>query len=131
MWVTRNLKLSVHCQKSATRVTAVLNQITRNFHYRDRHTYHTYLKLYKQYVRPHLEFASPAWSPGQKGDKDVLERVHEKAVKIVSGLKPNSYRERCGELKLETSEKRRTDQDLVLTRKMPLEARFRENGVPY
>jgi ribonuclease P/MRP protein subunit RPP40 len=90
VWVTRNLKPSVHCQKSATRATAMLNQITRNFHYRNRHTYK---KLYKQYVRPHLEYASPAWSPEQQGDKDVLERVHEKAVKLVSGLKSNSYRE--------------------------------------
>jgi hypothetical protein len=126
VWVTKNLKPSLHCQKSASRAKAVLNQITRNFHYRDRHTY---MKLYKQYVRPHLEFASPAWSPWQQGDKDVLERVQEKAVKMVSGLKSDSYQERCAELKLETLEKRRTYQDLVLTHKMLTDVRFRKNGV--
>jgi len=53
----------------------------RNFHYRDRFTF---LRLYKQYVRPHLEFSAPAWSPWLQGDKDTLEKVQEKAVKMVA-----------------------------------------------
>jgi hypothetical protein len=56
---------------------AILNQVTQNFHYRDRHTY---MRLNKQYVRPHLEFTSPKWSPWQKGNRETLERVQEKAV---------------------------------------------------
>jgi hypothetical protein len=82
--ITKNLKPSEQCSKAAGRATAVLNQIRRNFHYRDRHTF---LKLYKQYVRPHLEFSSQAWSPWLVGDKETLEKVQEKAVKMVSGLK--------------------------------------------
>jgi hypothetical protein len=58
-----------------------------------------------------------------------LEWVQEKAVKMVSGLKSNSYQERCAELRLETLEKSRTDQDLVLTHKMLTAGRFRESGV--
>jgi ribonuclease P/MRP protein subunit RPP40 len=46
-----------------------------------------FMRLYKQYLGPQLEFASPAWNPWQQGDKDVLERVQEKAVKMVSGLR--------------------------------------------
>ncbi len=57
--ITKNLKPSVQCEKAAGRATSVLNQIRRNFHYRDRHNF---VRLYKQYVRPHLEFASPSWS---------------------------------------------------------------------
>jgi hypothetical protein len=53
------------------------------FHYRDRFTF---VRLYKQYVRPHLEFASQAWSPWLAGDREVLEKVQKKAVGIVSGL---------------------------------------------
>ncbi len=45
------------------------------------------LKLYKQYVRPHLECSSPAWSPWLAGDKEVLEKVQEKPVKMLTGLK--------------------------------------------
>ncbi len=48
---------------------------------------------------------------------------------MMSGLKSDSYQERCAELKLETLEKRRTNQDLVLTHKMLTDVRFRENGV--
>ena len=70
--ITKNLKPSVQCSRAAGRATAVLTQIRRNFHYRDRHTF---LRLYKQYVRPHLEFASPAWSPWAAGDKELQEKV--------------------------------------------------------
>ncbi len=91
-----------------------LEQLRRNFHYRDRFTF---LKLYKQYVRPHLEFSAPAWSPWLQGDIDTLEKVQEKAVKMVAGLKGTTYLEKCAELGLETLEKRRADQDLALVYK--------------
>ncbi len=74
-----------------------LGQLRRNFHYRDRFTF---LRLYKQYVRPHLEFSAPAWSPWLQGDKDTLEKVQEKAVKMVAGLKGTGYLEKCVELGL-------------------------------
>jgi hypothetical protein len=115
--ITKNLKPSEQCSKAAGRATAVLNQIRRNFHYRDRHTF---LKLYKQYVRPHLEFSSQAWSPWLVGDKETLEKVQEKAVKMVSGLKSKDYRERCLELGLDTLEKRREEQDMAFVHKLAL-----------
>jgi len=116
--VTKNLKPSAQCSKAAGRATAVLGQIRRNFHYRDRYTF---LRLYKQYVRPHLEFASPAWSPWLQGDIDTLEKVQEKAVKMVAGLKGETYQERCAELGLETLEKRREKQDMSLVYKFMTE----------
>jgi len=82
--VTDNLKPAAQCNKAATVARAVLNQIQRAFHYRDKETY---LKLYKLYVRPHLEFAATAWSPWTAADREKLEKVQEKAVKAVSGLK--------------------------------------------
>jgi hypothetical protein len=85
-----------------------------NFHYRDRHTF---LRLYKQYVRPHLEFSSPAWSPWLQGDIDTLEKVQEKAVKLVSGLKGATYQEKCKELGLKTLLERRETQDMALVHK--------------
>jgi hypothetical protein len=65
----------------------------------------------------------------QQGDKDTLERVHEKAVKMVSGLKSGTCLERCEELKLDTLEKRREDQDLALAHKMIMKERFQNNMV--
>jgi hypothetical protein len=73
-------------------VLKVLRQITRNFRYLDEKVF---LKLYKQYVRPHLEFASPAWRPWQQGDILTMERVQEKAFQQITSLKGNTYEERC------------------------------------
>jgi hypothetical protein len=112
--VTQNLKPSAQCSQAAGRAMSVLGQLRRNFHYRDRHIF---LKLYKQYVRPHLEFSSPAWSPWLQGDKDVLEKVQEKALKMISGLKGTTYEEKCAELGLKTLEERRGGQDMALVHK--------------
>jgi hypothetical protein len=65
-------------------------------------------------VRPHLEFTTPARSPWLQGDKDTLERVQEKAVKMVSSLKGTTYMERCKELGLQTLEERRKEQDMAV-----------------
>ncbi len=108
--INKNLKPANHCKRVSLGAEAVLKQITRNFHYRDRRTF---IKLYKQYVRPHLEFASPAWSPWTQADKQLVEKVQEKALKMVTGLVGRSYEERCLEVGLQTLERRRWEQDMV------------------
>jgi hypothetical protein len=111
---TSNLKPSAQCSKAAGCATSVLNQLKRNFHFRDRHIF---VNLYKQYVRPHLEFSSQAWSPWLIGDIEVIEKVQEKAVRMVTGLKGTTYEEKCTELGLETLKIRRERQDMALTHK--------------
>ncbi len=69
--VAQNLKQADQCKKAARTAQTVLSQLTRAFHFRDRHVF---VRLYAQYVRPHLEFAVPAWSPWQEGDKEVLKK---------------------------------------------------------
>jgi ribonuclease P/MRP protein subunit RPP40 len=113
--ITKNLKPRAQCSKAAGRAMTVLGQIRRNFHNRD---CDTFLRLYKQYVRPHLQFATPSWAPWLAGDKEVLEKVQEKAVKMVAGLKGRDYGERCAELGLETLEERRQSQHMALVHKM-------------
>ena len=68
---------------------------------------------YIQYVRRHLEFASPAWSPWNETDKSTIEKVQIRAVNKISGLQGNTYEEKCLELGLETLEERRRKQDLA------------------
>ena len=58
------------------------------------------MRLYKQYVRPHLEFATAAWSPWTVADKAVLEEVQIKAVKMVAGIRGTTYEEKLAELGL-------------------------------
>ena len=85
-------------------------QISRGLHYRNRFTF---VHLYKQYVRPHLEFSVPAWSPWTRGDIETLESVQKKAVGMVSGLQATSYKERLAELGLLSLETRRVQYDLT------------------
>ena len=108
--IHNSLKPSRHCKKVADTASAVLRQLTKNFHFRDRHVFK---KLYIQYVRPHLEFASPAWSPWNETDKSTIEKVQIRAVNQISGLRGNTYEEKCIELGLETLEERRRKQDLA------------------
>jgi len=113
--ISNDLKPGQHCAKAARTANAVLNQIFKAFHYRDRRTF---VQLYLQYVRPHLEFASPAWSPWSQGDIDILEKVQQRAVKAVSGLAGRTYEERLRELGLTTLQARRAETDLVQTFKI-------------
>jgi hypothetical protein len=108
--VSRDLKQAEQCKKAAQTAGAVLGQIQRAFHYRDRITY---MNLYKQYVRPHLEFAAPAWSPWNRGDVQCIEKVQERAVRAVSGLRGRTYSEKLKELGLPTLEERRKEADML------------------
>jgi hypothetical protein len=76
------------------------------------------VQLYKKYVRPHLEFSSPAWSPWQQGDIDCLEKVQERAVQAVSGLQARDYHSRLQEIGLPTLADRRKEADMVQTYKI-------------
>jgi len=76
------------------------------------------MKLYKLYVRPHLEFAATAWAPWTAGDKERLEKVQERAIRAVSGLKGKTYEERLKELEMLSLEERRNEMDLVQTYKI-------------
>jgi hypothetical protein len=59
--IQKTLKSTKQCRKAANTATAIMKTIQRNFHYRDKKVY---VKLYKHYVRPHLEFAEQTWSLG-------------------------------------------------------------------
>ena len=113
--ITSNLKPRQQCRKAAQTASAVLGQITRAFHYRDSKVF---LGLYKQYVRPHLEFAVAAWSPWTQEDLETLEKVQKRAVKAVSGLRSQSYEDRLAELKLPSLRERRKEIDMVQTYKL-------------
>ena len=77
-----------------------------------------FVRLYKQYVRPHLEFCTQAWSPWNEEDKCCLEKVQQKAIKMVSGLRMRTYEERLRELGLTTLEERRHQADMAMVHKI-------------
>lgn len=107
--MTRNLKPAGQCQKAAKTAQTVLGQLSRAFTYRDRHVF---MKLFVQYVRPHLEFSVQAWSPWTEADKECLEKVQRRAVGMVSGLEARDYENRLRELGHSTLEERRHQLDM-------------------
>ena len=113
--ICANLKPSSQCSKAARTATQVLWQVARSFHYRDKFTF---VKIYKTYVRPHVEFASPCWNPWLEGDIHAIERVQEQFVRMVSGLNGSTYKEKLIELGLLTLQDRRLYFDLLETYKI-------------
>ena len=50
-------------------------------------------KLYRSYVRPHLEYCIQFWTPISVKDADMLERIQRKAIKMIPSLRNLSYEE--------------------------------------
>jgi hypothetical protein len=110
VFISDDLKPSTHSMKAASKASAVLGMMGRSFHYRSKSTW---INLYKMYVRPHLEYASPAWNPWLRKDVQALEKVQERAVRMCSGLKGVNYESRLKELGLDNLETRRLKTDLI------------------
>ena len=115
VWISDNLKPSHQCAKAAKKANSVLGQMSRAVTYRDRLTW---VGLYKQYVRPHLEYCAQAWSPWTEQDKGILESVQERAIRMVSGLSGKTYAEKLAELNIQSLEERRIRGDMIQTWKI-------------
>ena len=113
--ISNNLRPSKQCAEAARKANVVLGQIIRSFNYRDRRTV---LRLYKQYVRVHLEFSVPAWSPWSVADIECLEKVQKRAVNMVSGLTTGGYEEKLKALGIQSLADRRVRFDMIETFKI-------------
>ena len=91
--ISSNLKPSTQRIEADRRAREILTQITWVFLYRDKRTFP---QLYKQFVRCHLEFAVPAWSPWLQEDIETLEKVQCGAINLVVGLRGRTYKEKLG-----------------------------------
>ena len=112
--ITSILKPGRHCEKAARTANGVLSQILRSFSYRDREVLP---KIYRTYVRLHLEYSSPAWSPWQRGEIQTLKKVQQRFIGAIGGL-TGTYEEKLAQVGLETLESRRLKLDLAQTYKI-------------
>ena len=113
--IQQSVKPSRQCQEAATKANKVLGQIKRTVISIDKNIF---LSLYKTLVKPHLEYCVQVWSPYTKKDKEVLEKVQRRAIKMIRGFGKLTYEERLLNCGLTTLEKRRCRGDLIETYKL-------------
>ena len=106
------MKPAAQCEAAAKKANSVLGQMFRAFHFR---TKKVMVKLYKCFVRPHLENAVCAWNPWLGKDIDLLENVQKRFVKMLSDVRGNTYEEKLKDADLTMLEERRRRGDLIQT----------------
>src|SRR5215469_2562876 len=88
----------------------MLEYIARNFEYKSKNVI---LPLYKSLVRPHLEYAVRLWSPFLEKDIAKIEKIQNRATKMIPELRGKSYAQRLKHLDIHSLETRRLRGKLI------------------
>jgi ribonuclease P/MRP protein subunit RPP40 len=86
--ISADAKWHNHASTIASKANTVLGWFKSSFMSREPNLWK---KLYSTYIRPHLEFAAPAWNLYSKQDIDRVEKVQRRATKVSHHLKQFSY----------------------------------------
>ena len=81
-------KHAAQCQAARGKANRVFGCIRREINYKSKEVV---LTLYRNLVRPHLEYCVQFWSPQFWKDKDAIERVQCRLTRLIPGLARLSY----------------------------------------
>ena len=110
VYLDSSMKPSKQCSEAARKGNWILGLIRRHFKFLHKDVV---VRLYKQMVRPHLEYAIQAWNPFLSRDKFILEQVQRRATRLISSISDLPYEQRLVQLGLTTLELRRLRGDLI------------------
>ena len=113
--VSSSLKVHSQVVNCAKKANKVVNMIKRTFSFLDKDIF---VKLYKTFVRPIIEYGQTVWAPYHEKDINILEDVQRRATKLVPGMEELDYEERLKQLKLYSLEDRRRRGDMIYTYKI-------------
>jgi hypothetical protein len=113
--ITSDLSWSEHIIRTVKRANTSSYVMFKAF---SRPSKTTFLKIYKSYILPLLEYANVIWSPTLIRDIKLIEKVQRKTTKRVWSFRHESYDNRIGRLKLLPLGKRRKRGDLIWTFKV-------------
>ena len=108
--VSQDLKERNQVDTAATMANKALCRLKKCFRSRSLPVWRI---LYLEYIRPHLKYAVQAWAPHVQRDTDTLERVQQRATKIIYSIKHLSYEERLRRLNITTLDIRRERGSLI------------------
>lgn len=108
--VTSNLKSSSQANKAASKANSMIGLMKRTFISRD---LHIWTRIYKTYIRPHLEFSISAWNPSLQKDITILEQVQRRVTKIPHNTRHLNYEDRCKKFHITSLSDRRLRGDLI------------------
>ena len=115
VYMHTSLKPSFQVAEAVKKANRALGILLRCLTFRDK--FH-YIRLYKTYVRCHLEYAVQAWSPWTKQDIENIESVQKRAIRCCHGLHGSTYEEKLAEVGLTTLVDRRHRGDMLQTFKI-------------
>ena len=109
------LEFDVHIKNIINRANRLLGLIKIGFSCLDKEIF---LNLYTVLVRPLLEYCVQVWSPYKQMYINQLEKVQDRATRLVPGLKDKTYEKRLEILGITTLVERRFRGDILQAYKM-------------